>query len=818
MNHAAGCWHCGEPLPPEPPQALVGGVARPVCCAGCHAAAEWIEQLGLGDYYRLRAGPAERALDAEESRRSAAAWARPELARHAVRELDASQREAVLLVDGIRCAACVWLIERAVGGLPGVSSVQVNASARRARLVWDSTRCDLPRLLDAFGRAGYRALPLDAAALDDSRRREARGALKRLLVAGFGAMQAMMYASALYLGAFEGIDAASRDLFRWFGLLVATPVVFYAARPFFAGALRSLRARRLGMDVPVALAVALIYAASLVEALRGGGEVYFDSVSMFVFFLLLGRYLEMRARHRSGDLADALARLSPAVAERIRADGSLERVGAVELIQGDRVHVSEGALIPADGRLASARCRVDEALLSGESTPIRRARGEPLLAGSLVVEGPLELEVERVGAATTLAGIVALVTRAQTERPRLAELGERAAAGFVARVLSLAALTAVAWSLIDPARAFTATLAVLVVSCPCAFALAVPAALTRALAALAQRGVLAVRADAIEQLALASHAVFDKTGTLTSPSLSLADVELVGTDGSDAAARVQALQLAAALARGSRHPVAQAIASAAGDAALPAVADLQVTVGGGIEGCIDGRRLRLGHPGFALGTAVEAADMGTVLADAEGGIARFHLSAQLHPEAADCVDALRADGLEIEVLSGDAPAAVAATCTRLGVRNWRARQRPEDKLARLSELRLAGARVLAVGDGSNDAPVLAGADVSVALGSGAELAQAASDIVLSGGHLGRLPGARQLARQTLRVLRQNQRWALLYNVLAVPVAALGWVPPWAAALGMSLSSLAVVLNALRIGRRPPEPTARCGTLRPAVPA
>ncbi|NCT67002.1 MAG: cadmium-translocating P-type ATPase [Rhodanobacteraceae bacterium] len=742
----------------------------------------------------MRSAPAERP---EESA-SAQAWARPELARHAVRTLEDGRSEVCVLVEGLRCSACVWLIERSLGGVPGVASVQVNAAAQRARVVFDAERAALPQLLGSLERVGYRALPLDAAALDDARKRESQTAMKRLLVAGFGAMQAMMYASALYLGAFDAMDEVTRDLFRWLGLLVATPVVFYSAQPFFAGARRTLAARRLGMDVPVAIAIALIYVASVVEALRGGAEVYFDSVSMFVFFLLVGRYLEMRARHHAANLSDALARLTPVFADRVRADGTLERVGAAELQPGNHVHVAEGSAVPADGTLDSERCRVDEALLSGESAPVAKRRGDTLVAGSVVVDGPARLVVERVGTDTVLAGIVALVTRAQAERPRLAEAGERAATGFVARVLTLATLTAIGWSFFDPSRAFTATLAVLVVSCPCAFALAVPAALTRALGVLAKRGVLVVHADAIEQLAGATHAVFDKTGTLTEPDLALERIEPHGTLDRDGA-----LALAAALARGSRHPASRAIAAALPDAALPDVTDLRAEAGGGLEGVIDGRRVRLGRADFALARddVPASLDEAVVLADEAGVLAAFHLSERLRPGARAALDALAADGVALEIVSGDAPGKVAAVAERLGVTHWRARARPADKLARLTALRADGARVIAVGDGINDAPVLAGADVAVALAAGAELAQASSDVVLAGERLGALPEARAIARQALRILRQNQRWSLAYNLTVVPFGALGFVPPWLAALGMSLSSLVVVLNALRIGRR-----------------
>ncbi len=798
MN-AGVCWHCGEPLPANPPQATVAGIAHAVCCNGCRAAAEWIDKLGLADYYRLRSVPSARAPNPQDAQRNAQTWARPELSRHVVRTLDAGHSEALLLVDGIRCAACVWLIERSLSATHGIASVQVNATAQRARIVWNSAQTDLPAILAALAQTGYSALPLDAAAFDYARRRESRAALKRLAVAGFGAMQAMMYASALYLGTFTAMDAATRDAMRWLGLLVATPVVFYSARPFFAGAVRALWARTLGMDVPVALAIALIYAASVVEALRGTGDVYFDSVSMFVFFLLVGRYLEMRARHRAGNLADAMARLVPAFADRISADGAIERIGALELIPGDRVQIAQGERVPADAVLESAASRVDESLLSGESAPVRKARGNALTGGSLLLDGPAIARVTRVGADTALAGIAALVARAQSERPRLAQTGERATAGFVARVLTLAALCAIGWGFVDPSRALTATLAVLVVSCPCAFALAVPAALTRALSVLAARGVFVVHTDAIENLALATHAVFDKTGTLTDAELELMDI--------DAADRDEALALAAALARGSRHPVAQALARAASEFAPRNAQDVRTIAGSGIEGIVDGCHLRLGQRAFALGAHDENSDDDCIVLAANGKlVATFHLRERVRSGAREALDALRTDGVSVELASGDAQAKVDAVAQRLGIEIRHARMTPAEKLERLRTLRADGARVVAVGDGINDAPVLAGADVAVAIASGAELAQAAGDIVLDGENLPALAQARAIARETLAVLRQNQRWALAYNLAVVPLGALGFVPPWLAAIGMSISSLVVILNALRIGRSVPART------------
>jgi P-type Cu2+ transporter len=790
-----GCWHCGEPLPAAPPHANVGGVAHAVCCNGCRAVAEWIGELGLADYYRLRSGMATRASEPVDSARSAAAYQRRELARHLVRTRADGASEATVLVEGLRCAGCGWLIERTLHLLPGIVEVGVNPLAQRAHIVYDGAAVSLAGIVEALARVGYRAIPLDSEALDDSRRRETRDAQKRLAVAGFGAMQAMMYASALWFGVFEGADGYTRDFFRWLTLLAATPVVFYSAAPFFAGARRLIAARRIGMDVPVALAVALIYAGSVVEVIAGGPDVWFESVSMFVFFLSVGRYLEMRARHRTGDLSNALARLMPAFADRVEADGSMLRVGAIELVPGDRVVVADGGCVPVDGVLESALCRVDEAWLRGESTPVAKRSGETVFAGGIVLGTSATIRATRTGADTVVAGIVALTARAASARPRLVRAGERAAANFVLRVLVLAACTVVGWAIVDPTRAFAATIAVLVVACPCAFALAAPAALTRALAVLTGRGVLVVDPDALEDFASATHVIFDKTGTLTEPSVArdrtsvLRDLD-----------RGDAFVLAAALAQGSRHPIALTFAGAA-PGSLPPVAERESVAGCGIAGIIGERRYRLGRPDYALSPKQLSTDLedAVVLADDDGAIAAFHVEERLRPGVRASVDALVSAGLVVSIASGDSQTKVAAVAAALDIKTWAARQSPADKLALLASLRAQGARVVVVGDGVNDAPMLAGADIAIAMGSAADAAQAASDMVITA-RFDALADTRVLAHEMLSILRQNRNWALVYNLTAVPLAALGFVPPWLAALGMSASSLAVVLNALRIGR------------------
>jgi Cu2+-exporting ATPase len=618
----------------------------------------------------------------------------------------------------------------------------------------------------------------------------------------------MMYAVALYAGSFDGIEPATRDFFRWLGFLVATPVVFYSARPFFAGAWRAAKSRRLSMDTSVAIAIALIYGASLVETLAHGREIYFDSVGMFVFFLLGARYLEMRARHRTGDLVDALARLQPATAERLTANGG-ETVGVHELVAGDRVRVGAGAAIPADGVLVSGSCSVDEALLTGEATPRRRAANDTLIAGSIALDGPIEMRVERVGADTVLAGIVRMVTRAASGKPSLIRDADRRVRRFVLRVLALTAATALGWTLFDPSRAFAAALSVLVVSCPCAFALAVPTALTRAVAVLARRGVLVVDGDALDRVAESDCFVFDKTGTLTHPDIALAaSIVHRGT-------LEDALAIAAALEQGSSHPLAAALRDAARGIVLPPVANVRHVAGAGVSGCVGGRAFRLGRANFASGNGGERLDL--VLADDAGVVAEFAVCERACVGAAGTLAALRADGVDVAILSGDKPARVAAIARDLGVRVLGSDASPAGKVDAIEALRASGHVVAMVGDGINDAPVLAAADVAIALSSGAAIAQAASGIVLAAERIDELARVRTVARRMRTAFAQNLDWALAYNLAAVPLAAFGLVPPWLAAIGMSASSLVVVLNSLRIAM-PEAVTQRIETAMPLAEA
>jgi Cu2+-exporting ATPase len=788
------CFHCGEPVPPGIGLGVtLGGERRPVCCEGCRAAAEFIRDAGLADYYRFRAAPGPRPENVADD-----AWAtydRPEVQARLV-TTSGGTSSVNLLLEGMRCPACSWLVERRLERAPGIACIAVNPATARARLEWQSGAATLSSLLRAIHALGYRPHVLGATDTLEVAVRERRTALKRLVVAGFGMMQVMMFAVGLYAGAFEGMDPVLREYLRLVSLLVATPVLFYAGRPFLAGAWRTLRARQLGMDVPVAVALVLAYFASVWNTFRGSGEVYFDSVTMFIFLLLLGRFAEMTARHHAGSTSDALVRLLPSSALRVRA-GQSERVAVADLAAGDELIVPSGESFPVDGRLLGGGTSADESLLTGESVAVAKSAGDALIGGSINTGRPARMAVTAVGHDTVLAGIVRLLERAQTERPAIARLADRWATWFVAVVLLATGAVAAVWLAIDPSRVFEITLAVLVVTCPCALSLATPTAITAATSSLARRGLLVTRADAVETLAHVDTIVFDKTGTLTAGKPSIRAQRTLGPLDERTCLRV-----AAALEQSSSHPIAQAFRQVTRP--WPQASCLQSEAGLGIEGVIDGVRHRIGRRDYvaALAGAADLPDAGLYLAREGLWLARFDVEDAVRTGAAQVVAELAALGLAPMIASGDHAEAVEAAGAATGIERRHARLAPPDKLALLESLESSGRRAAMVGDGVNDAPVLAAARVSIAMGAGASLAQTSADMVLMARGLDALPEAVRVSRRTVRVIRQNLAWSAAYNLGALPLAALGFVPPWIAAIGMSASSLLVVANAWRLSRDP----------------
>jgi Cu2+-exporting ATPase len=722
-----------------------------------------------------------------------------------------------VVIEGMRCAACALTVEDALRAVPGVLQAEVSAGSQRARVRWAADQVLPSRWMQAVQTAGYRAVPANDTLARARRLAESRKALWRLLVAALCMMQVMMYAYPAYVAAPGDLSAEMAQLLRWASWVLTLPVLLFSCGPFFSAALRDLSQRRISMDLPVALGMLITFVVSSAGTFEPTGifgrEVYFDSLTMFVFFLLFGRWLELRLRDRTAGALEALMNRLPDSVARRTAQGEFERVPVRRLRPGDVIEVLPGEAFAADGELLLGETRVDEALLTGESYPLLRRPGDSVIAGSHNLLAAVQVRVTQVGADTRFARIVALMDSASASRPRLARLADRLARPFLLAVLVAAAVACAYWWPQDPGHALMVAVAVLVVTCPCALSLATPAAMLAAAGTLARRGVLVRRLDAFEALAAVDTVIFDKTGTLTRDG-----PVLVATQVRPGTRPAQALAQAAALARHSLHPVSRALVTAATpQAEHPDLAGhpgwlafgATETAGGGVAARVgsspDGRdamSLRLGSAAFCQLTQPATGLRQAFLADAQGWLATFELREDLRPEARATVQALQASGVTVQLLSGDRPEVVARVAEALGITAFTGGCTPQDKLGVLRQAQQAGHRVAMVGDGLNDGPVLAGAQVSFAFGQAVPLAQARADFVVPGGQLGAVAQAVLLARRTVRIVKQNLAWAALYNAVCVPLAISGHLSAWAAGLGMAASSLLVVLNAWRRARQP----------------
>lgn len=805
------CFHCGLPIPESADFPVrYREKSEATCCAGCQAVAQTIIDSGLGDYYAHRTEGARQAEPLpKELLDQIRLYDSDALQQSFVRVEDGDIREAALMLEGITCAACVWLNEQHVKRLPGVLSVDINYSSHRARVRWDNTRLRLSQILEAISAIGYRAHPYDAARQEAMQQKERKQSINRLWVAGLSMMQVMMYAVPIYIAGDGEIDPEFLWILHWASFALTLPVLLYSALPFYRGTWRDLKTRRLGMDTPVTIGILTGFFASfwaLIHHVEHG--IYFDSVSMFVFLLLGGRYLEGVARRKAGEASENLVKLLPAFAHRLQGwpkSREASEAPVADLAKGDVLLVKPGETLPTDGLVLEGRSAADESLLTGESRPIPKAQGDAVVAGSVNTASPLVVEVTETGQHTRLAGIVRLLDQALADKPRLAVLADRFASWFVTVLLLVAAASYIGWHFVDPDRALWIMVAVLVISCPCALSLATPAALTAATGHLASLGMLTTRGHALETLPHVTDVVFDKTGTLTHGRMQLIDTLVL-----DGSLPEQALAIAAALEAGSEHPIARAFNDAARGLELPTLVETENMPGAGVEGRIGGCRWRLGRPAFVMslaGTppaALEDWRQGetvVVLGSEAGWIAAFAIGDAVREDAAATVATLKRRGLRLHLLSGDNPGVVERLGRMLELDTWQAQASPEDKLAYVAALQAEGRRVLMMGDGINDAPVLARADVSVAMGSGTDVARASGDMILVNDRLGTLPQAVTLGHRTLGVIRQNLWWAASYNLVALPLAIAGHVTPWLASLGMALSSLIVVGNALRLVRR-----------------
>ena len=779
-NENSICFHCGQPVGNALIQERVHGKLQSFCCSGCSAATLWINDAGLSDYYKLRT---EQAPQADAGTVDFSAWDhRDTLTQHS-RFRDGCD-DIIISVQGMHCAACAWLIDRALSKQKGVNEVSVNAVTGRLHLRWQQATTPLSQLIACLQRLGYRAFLTRGSQLEKARAQEKKTLLLRIGLAALVAMQTMMFAEALYLDTSNEMSIWTRDLFRWLCFVTATPVVFYSGMPFIRGMLRELKQKTLGMDVLAASSILLAYFGSFYQTLIGGQHVWYDAAVMFVLFLLVARFLEYQTRQAAYEQSDALARAQPYLAQVIRAERQIA-IPVAELQLGDTLCINPGETVSADGILLSDAASFDESLLTGEAKPVTKHKGDFILAGSIGSLHSARLQATQVGRDTQLSQLLYRVELAQLKKSGVLHYAERIARYFVVGILLITVLVYGFWSLMGSTHAFEIALAVLVVSCPCALALALPAAFASAQSALAKIGVLSFSNDSLVKLAKVDTFIFDKTGTLTQGKITrTADRYFIDEAN-------HSLAIACALEKNSLHPLASA---------FPETTHLQadnvrLIPGKGICGRIDEKEYRIGSADFAA----NAIDDGRLwLGDGEKALASFSLKDNARPDAKTTVSALKNAGMQVHLLSGDAAITVDGFAEEVGISHFAARQSPDQKHEYLKALQSEGHSIAMVGDGINDALVLASADVSMAMGSGAAIAQRTADMIICGENLDRVLAARAIAIKTQVIIRQNLTWALLYNLVSIPVTAMGLIHPGFAALGMVTSSLLVSVNALRL--------------------
>ncbi|WP_232819855.1 heavy metal translocating P-type ATPase [Aliidiomarina celeris] len=792
----SACFHCHQPIPRGVELSVeINDEAQPMCCYGCQAVAQTIVDQGLTHFYKFRTldANAELPLLPEELSALDQQWQDyddPQIQQEFVRANN-GHNEATLAIEGMTCAACAWLIERQLLQLKGLEKVVVNAANERVNVQWQADTLSLSSVIRAIHKVGYKALPFQHADLEERYEKQRKSYIRRLGVAGIASMQTMMVAFGLY---YEDIDEAHRLYFWWVSLLFSAPVFVYSCEPFFRNALRALKARTLNMDVPVSLAIIFAFFASLYATIYDTGEVYYECVTMFAFFLLSGRYLELLARQKAMTNAANLMKLIPAIAERETEQG-FEKVMVKNLQPGDRIHVRPGEVVPVDGVLDSERAWLNEAQLTGESRPVVKAKQQDVYAGSINQEHPIVIDVTHTQQNTLLAGIIHLQDHALGQKPRIVQFADSVSKYFVLGTLLIASATYIGWYFVDPDRAFWIVLAVLVATCPCALSLAAPTAMSGAVSRLNRAGILLKQANVLEAMPTIDTVCFDKTGTLTQGHFSI--LEHWHHDPKQQAANEV---IAASFEQRSEHPIAKPFRELA---ATTAITNLSNTAGAGLEGEINGKTWRLGSLAFIQQwhphRSVPLAEANVVLADEHEIVAAWRVDDAIRSDAKQVIDWLHKRGIRTLMLSGDSNVRAQHVATKLGIQQVHAQLSPADKLNILKSLQDKN-QVLMVGDGINDAPVLAQANASVTFASGSDLAQAGSDAVILSGQLKGLQYLFTTAHKARAIIRQNFTWALGYNGVILPLAVFGFIGPLWAMLGMSMSSVIVMTNSLRLMR------------------
>ncbi|GMQ46524.1 heavy metal translocating P-type ATPase [Vibrio sp. 10N] len=779
------CYHCGEDVPANTNfNVEILGADREMCCPGCESVAQTIVDSGLVSYYQYRTAPAEKADLVPEQLRTLIHYDNEDVQAEFVRNHE-DTKEVTLSLEGVSCAACAWLIEKRMSVEPGVISIRVNTTTNRALLKWDKTATQLSQLLSSIHTLGYKAAPFEADKQEAAYHATMKQYLYRLGIAGLATMQVMMLAVALYLEVFGNLEPEFKSYFRWVSLIFATPVLLYSALPFYINAWRSIKGRTLGMDVPVSIALIFAYVASLVATVTEQGEVFFESISMFTFFLLIGRYLEMRARRKAAAASGNLLKLIPAIANKLNG----EQVPVKSLQIGDQIKVLPGEHIPADGVVLNGRIHIDESMLTGESLPVVKGKDDFVYAGTLNGDEAFDLEVRSTKADSMISSIVRLQDEAQLSKPKIAEIADIVARYFVAIILVIAAGTWFFWHQTEPDDAFWIMLSVLVATCPCALSLATPTAITCSSSRMGTLGILSRRGHVFETLCKVNHLVVDKTGTLTH-----GDIEIARTHAFGDQSQEDLLSIAASLESHANHPIARAFKPYLNHSVM--VTDVENVIGSGLQGVIGEKLVKIGNAQYVLGRDDTALNSVYMSIDGQH-VATFEYRDPIRKEAVEFINKMREAAVKTTLLTGDTRSNAEPVAKEVGIDDVIASASPSDKLNYLKSLDSDDITMM-IGDGINDAPTLAGAHLSIAMGGGTDVAKASADLVLLGDRLDKILTARELALRTRKIIRENLAWSLGYNVLILPLAVAGLVAPYIAVVGMSASSIIVVSNSLRL--------------------
>ncbi|RDL45832.1 cadmium-translocating P-type ATPase [Marinomonas piezotolerans] len=790
----SSCFHCGDAIPSGLSiTADIKHQSQSFCCYGCQAIATCIHDADLEKYYEKRQNqratrPSDDNIGAFELLSDPSNYAR-----YVHSENDAHTMQ--FAITGITCSACAWLIEKRLSSLEGVNSAFVNVSSQIATVTWKSPLQSPLSIAQTLLAIGYSAQPYLPGEQDLHQRKEKQKAIIRLGVAGVGMMQVMMSSIAMYAGDMDGMDDIYRQLLRWVSFIFATPVALYAGLPFYRGALRDLKNRHFTMDLPVSIGIGLAYVSSTAALITQTGHVYFDSVTMFIFFLLLGRFLETVARSNQSliNTDDALTAITV-----IRNSESMQ-IAQRDLALGDTVKVDPGQIFPADGTLKSTLTAVDESSLTGEYNPVIKYLGDNISASTTNIDQTALLEVTQLGQNTKAAAISRITDRALTEKPAIALLADKVAHYFVIAVLVIAAATYFFWAMQGEPEAYWIMVSVLVVTCPCALSLATPTALTTVTNRLKNDGFLITRGHVIEALAKVDHVVFDKTGTLTLGEFTVRNTTLM----TDEYSKSDILRLIAGLEQCSNHPIAKAF----GNISPFEFSDIKNVTSQGVYGVHKGATYCFGNADFIKSqdikipaALVEATNTGLTLylCRASTLLAKVDLHDQIRPETKEVLERLTGMGIAVSLLTGDTPMSAQSILPTKWFSHYQTSCTPEEKWRWL--MNQPSQNMLMVGDGLNDVPALAGATTSLAMGGSSDLAKLHSDAVLLSNHLSGVANAIMAAKRCKRIIKQNLAWAVCYNTTLLPLAVMGWVPPWVAAIGMALSSLIVVINATRLSR------------------